>query len=338
MNKAAGENDGKNKLYIEPSSCCNLNCKMCFRNSWFEESIADMSDKTVSNVLELLKCDVCNSVFFGGMGEPLKHKDIFSMVAVATAYGKNAELITNATLLNANAVERLRDSGLDTLWVSMDGFSKESYENVRRGSLYDKIIENLEYFNKNRGTVKLGFTFVMMEENLSELEKINDFADRFGADFINLSHMIPSEPMKESNSIYKLPYRVDKMYRFDKNEKVEKPFDFCPFVNEGSCFIRQDGEVTACMQLLHNSYTYLYEEKRKVFSHSFGNINEMRLEDIWESEKYSAFRNRVLNFDFPCCTVCLGCDDRKENVTDCMYNESPTCGACLWSQGFIRCP
>ncbi len=326
------------KLYIEPTSCCNLNCKMCFRNNWFDERKDTMSEKTVANALKILNSGEYDSVFFGGMGEPLMHKDIFTMISAATSRGKKAELITNATLLNAESAEQLAECGLDILWVSMDGFSKQSYENVRRGSLYDKILENLEYFNKVRASVKLGLTFVMMNENLSELERINEFADRFGVEFINLSHVVPSQAIKESESVYELPYRVGKMYRFDKNESFKKELDHCPFVHDGCCFIRHDGEVTACMQLLHNSYTYLYEEKRKVFAYSFGNINESSLRDIWESDEYRAFRQRALNFEFPCCTVCLGCEDRAENRKDCMYNEAPTCGACLWAQGLIRCP
>ena len=326
------------KLYIEPSSFCNLNCKMCFRNNWFDETKSIMSQETVSKVLQLLNDGNYDSVFFGGMGEPLVHNDIFSMIESAASQGKKAELITNATLLNEETARHLINSKLDVLWVSMDGFSEESYESVRRGSIYNKIIENLEYFNKVRGNVKLGFTFVMMSENLCELDKINNFADRFNAEYINLSHVVPADALKENEAVYELPYRVGKMHRFDKSENFKKQADYCPFVHDGCCFIRHDGEVTACMQLLHNSYTYLFEEKRKVFSHSFGNINTTPLKDIWESEEYSAFRERVLNFEFPCCTICLGCDYRQENIKDCMYNDAPTCGACLWAQGFIRCP
>ena len=31
------------KLYIEPTTKCNLNCKMCFRHAWFDEPICDLS-------------------------------------------------------------------------------------------------------------------------------------------------------------------------------------------------------------------------------------------------------------------------------------------------------
>jgi MoaA/NifB/PqqE/SkfB family radical SAM enzyme len=92
------------------------------------------------------------------------------------------------------------------------------------------------------------------------------------------------------------------------------------------------------MQLLHSSYTYFYEEKREVMGKTFGNINKTPLGEIWNSEEYSMFRDKVRNFDFPDCTICDGCDDRLKNNKDCMYNEFPTCGACLWAQGIGRCP
>lgn len=42
--------DAIKKIYIEPTSACNLNCKMCFRNNWINEEIGVMSDDTLNNV------------------------------------------------------------------------------------------------------------------------------------------------------------------------------------------------------------------------------------------------------------------------------------------------
>ena len=69
-----------NKLYIEPTSLCNLNCTMCFRNNWFNEKCETMDSQTINNVLEILKTDICKNIFFGGMGEPLICKDIYNMI------------------------------------------------------------------------------------------------------------------------------------------------------------------------------------------------------------------------------------------------------------------
>ena len=311
---------------------------MCFRNNWFDEKYSVMGQKTAENLKHLLTSDVAGEVFFGGMGEPLLHSGIYEMVFLAKRNKMKAELITNATLLDVNASERLTEAGIDTVWISMDGFSKEKYEMIRRGSLFDKIISNIETFNRIRKSTKLGITFVIIKENLSELDKINEFADRYNIDFINLSHAVPSNELPESDSIYDLPYRTGKIHRFDKNVIYDKKHDYCPFIEDNVCFIRHDGGVFPCMQLLHNSYTYLYTEKRKSYAYSFGNINSNDIREIYNSDEYTDFRKRVKNFEFPCCTVCLGCDDRKENLKDCMYNEAPTCGACLWAQGLIRCP
>ena len=48
-------------------------------------------------------------------------------------------------------------------------------------------------------------------------------------------------------------------------------------------FVKSNGDVCPCMQLLHSSYTYLFEERRKVVSCSFGNVSENLLGDIWMS-------------------------------------------------------
>lgn len=325
------------KLYIELSSNCNLNCKMCFRNNWFDESYGLMSDFTVDRIKNEIKTGKFTTVFFGGMGEPLMHPALCGLVSTAHSCGKTVELITNATLLSREMSQKLAEAGLDCLWISMDGFSKESYEKIRRGSLFDRITDNIKAFNSVRGKTKLGLTFVMQRENEHELQSINAFADKVGADIINLSHAVPESPIEESEVIYEKNYPVGKMKRFSFTNEP-KLRDTCPFITEGSCFIKWDGSISPCMQLLHNCYTYLYTEKRKNYFKSYGNINTESLGTVWNSEEFVGFRQRVVNFDFPCCTVCLGCDDRLENITDCMYNESPTCGACLWAQGYIRCP
>jgi molybdenum cofactor biosynthesis enzyme MoaA len=44
--------------------------------------------------------------------------------------------------------ERLISAGLDTLWISMDGFDREEYEKIRLGGRFQKIAENIKEFNR----------------------------------------------------------------------------------------------------------------------------------------------------------------------------------------------
>jgi len=49
-------------------------------------------------------------------------------------------------------------------------------------------------------------------------------------------------------------------------------------------------------------------------------------------------RERLLAFDFSPCTICNSCDMADVNLEDCCGSPTPSCGGCLWAQGFIRCP
>jgi len=336
-----GENimDKIKKLYIEPTSACNLSCRMCFRHTWIDEEIGSMSDETVERVFDYISGYKPETVFFGGMGEPLVHRRITQMVKMASENCRNVELITNGTCLSAEMSKKLIENGLTRLWISMDGFSAEEYEKIRLGGRFETITKSIEMFNRLRnGTdVQLGITFVVMAENEAQLDLINDFADRYNVDIINVSHAIPGTANAGAREFYKKDIHVGKMQRYGKGFE-EKPCEYCPFVKEDMCFVKWDGSVVPCMQLLHSSTTFMFDLERKVYSHSFGNVNDTPLFEIYSGREYTGFRERVKTFDFPTCTFCEGCELREQNLEDCMYNEKPTCGACLWATGKVFCP
>jgi len=121
-------------------------------------------------------------------------------------------------------------------------------------------------------------------------------------------------------------------------EPLYRKQGYCRFVRENNVFIKWNGDVSPCMGLLHPSETYLHHKHRIIKSKSYGNISKHSLWDIWTSEPYACFRDRVRRFDFSPCISCGGCDMLKSNEEDCFQNEHPVCGACLWAQGFIQCP
>ena len=109
------------KLYLEPTSICNLNCRTCFRNNWFNEKQGMMSDEVLQNVYTYLnKSNELQSVMLAGMGEPLLHKKTVEIVNQISSSGKKAEILTNGTLLDEKTSDALIRAGLDTLWISCD--------------------------------------------------------------------------------------------------------------------------------------------------------------------------------------------------------------------------
>jgi len=83
---------------------------------------------------------------------------------------------------------------------------------------------------------------------------------------------------------------------------------------------------------------YLRGKTRLIHRHSYGNVLEKRLDDIWNSEDYAGLRRRVKNFEFSYCFRCSLCEYWEEGLTDCFGSPAPACGGCLWSEGVISCP
>jgi len=363
-----------NRLYIEPTSRCNLACRTCIRNTW-EEPMGDMDQETFDRVAgQLRRFPHLETVMFGGFGEPTAHPRVLEMVHAVKALGLRAEMTTNATLLDDALVEGLLRERLDTLWISLDGTTEESFETIRAGASLTKVLENLDRLARLNGgeghTIEVGIAFVVMKTNLRDVKHLDRLARSVGARRILVSHVLPySEAMeKEMLCLQTLtletftfaPGKTElSLPRIDVNNTTKETlFSLfqgfenltfmgnrvavdarrCRFIHGRTSFVRWDGRVSPCMGLLHSHRTYLYGLERRVRSHDFGDVRTGDLFDIWSSKAYADFREKVKAFDYSPCHVCGGCSLLEKNEEDCYGSTFPACGGCLWAQGIIQCP
>ncbi|HVO68399.1 MAG TPA: radical SAM protein [Aggregatilineaceae bacterium] len=85
------------KIYVEPTTLCNLDCVTCIRNVW-DEPMGRRRETTSRRVLEAVKQIWPRpNVFFGGLGEPLFHLRTPARIAQFKAIGARVDLITNGT-------------------------------------------------------------------------------------------------------------------------------------------------------------------------------------------------------------------------------------------------
>jgi MoaA/NifB/PqqE/SkfB family radical SAM enzyme len=315
------------------------------------------------------------TVFFGGLGEPLFHPRIAEMVTRVKSIGAAAELITNGTLLDEKRARRLIESGLDVLWVSIDGATPESYADVRLGAALPEVLGNLTRFRQlrpgsHRPRPQIGIAFVAMKRNIAELPEVIALGRRLGASRFMVSNVLPYTPEMDKETLYNraltdiaympspwLPHLS--LPKMEMSEFTQEAFrgalrsgcnvtfagnnlgganDACAFVEGGSTSIGWDGSVSPCLSLLHNHVTYLNGRERRMRHHVMGNVTERRLLDVWNDPSYVAYRQRVQGFGFAPCTFCGGCELIEENEEDCLGNTFPACGGCLWAQGIIQCP
>ena len=94
-------------LQIEPTSACNLNCKICMRRN-LERSPSFLSFDNFRRIL-----DSGNPRYVGlhGWGEPLLNQQLFEMIRYAESKGVSTSLTTNGTLVQEN-IDGIFGSGL----------------------------------------------------------------------------------------------------------------------------------------------------------------------------------------------------------------------------------
>jgi MoaA/NifB/PqqE/SkfB family radical SAM enzyme len=184
------------KVYIEPTIYCNLDCLTCIRNVW-NEKLGSMSRATYARILANLQTiEPRPRIFFGGLGEPLFHTDLVDWIAQAKAIGATVELITNGTLLSEEKARALIASGLDNVWISIDGATPESYADVRLGAHLPLVIENVIRLRRLRkgshfAKPEIDVAFVAMKRNIHELPAMLKLAQRLGARQFKVSNVLP---------------------------------------------------------------------------------------------------------------------------------------------------
>ena len=216
---------------------------------------------------------------------------------------------------------------------------------------------------------QLALAFVAMRENVADLDKLPRLANQLGAWEILVSNLVPHTAELEQEILYSrsltaCAYRASRwvpslsLPKLDYNSDTLAPIagafnstaslsvlgtslsdrnDYCRFAQEGFAAVRVDGEVSPCLSLLHDHPEYIRGRRKDVTHYSFGNIKRQPLAEIWDSPVFASFREGVRAFHFSPCTTCGGCERFPFNFEDCTGNGFPTCGGCLWAQGFVQC-
>jgi radical SAM protein with 4Fe4S-binding SPASM domain len=129
-----------------------------------------------------------------GLGEPMMHPRFFDMVEYATQQGVDVSCNSNFTLVNEARAERCVTSGLEVLNVSLDGATAESYEVIRVGARFDRVVRNIRRLQDARRrlcseTPNVVLTVVVMRRNLRELPGLVRLAYELSIRSIFVQHL-----------------------------------------------------------------------------------------------------------------------------------------------------
>lgn len=133
-------------IYIEPTNRCNLRCVMCPHSAvTMKEGFMEwgLFVKIVEDIASYHP-DAFIQLFY--VGESLLHPRILDMVELLKRSGMRIHLATNATLLTEEIARGLIDAPLDQITFSFEGTDKETYESIRIGAKYERVMENITRF------------------------------------------------------------------------------------------------------------------------------------------------------------------------------------------------
>ena len=362
------------KVYVEPTTRCNLDCAMCIRRAW-AGSIGDMPLDRFRRIVSGLAGASSRpiTVALAGYGEPLTHPDLFDMIGLSRDAGLGVELITNGFLVDRAVARTLCEAGVAQVTVSVDGGEQDSFE-AMRGAELSGALGGLEALVEARlhthAKMAIGIAAVATTRNVAALPGVVAEARRLKLEFVSISNVVAHTAEMASEALTgraawttSFPAegwqprlrvaRVDATAEtrgladalLDHGLTYPSPHvdaaawrDRCRFVHEGMLAVSWDGRVAPCLSLLHTHPELVNGQTRQVKSWTVANVDDHTLAEIRKDPAYRAFRHRVRAFDFPPCLTCGGCPLTETNEEDCYQTPFPSCGACLWAQGLVLCP
>jgi MoaA/NifB/PqqE/SkfB family radical SAM enzyme len=129
-------------ITIETTNICNAFCVFCPHSRMKRKQsimIPSLFEKIITEAKELGVKDVVLSFF----GEPLCDRDLFNRIAFAKKNGLRVTFYTNAILLNEEVAQKIIDSGVDRVCISLDSYSPEHYKKIRLVGKYDEVINGI---------------------------------------------------------------------------------------------------------------------------------------------------------------------------------------------------
>lgn len=200
---------------------CNLRCTMCMMShaSHLQQPLRRMPLDTFESLAHSVFWHV-NALSFTYGAEPLLHPDFARFLEIASAFRiPRIYAVTNGLLLNEDIARAAVKHSMNAIAVSIDAATKETYESIRIGGDWDRLLSNLQMLQRIKGESnsiwpRLELAFVMMRSNIRELPAFMDLAASLGAGAVNVIHMVPFAPLDtESESCSMVKETTNQMLR-----------------------------------------------------------------------------------------------------------------------------
>jgi MoaA/NifB/PqqE/SkfB family radical SAM enzyme len=272
---------------IEINRNCNINCVMC-NTSLSQRPQFNMDMELFEHAVQYTKGQWGGHTALHTIGEPLMNNKLPQYFELLRKHGVKIHLSTNALILHKH-LDMIIDYA-DIVYefrFSIDGSSKETYEKIRLGGSWDRLITNMEMFREKTEKTK-PFSRVKIGSIVSQ-----DVQHEMGHHLKFWSRYVPMD-MIDLNLVSGLS--PDNRYFLTRSilKKHIQPWPPCYMLFSSVLHILNDGRATPCCRDYQGDLTY-------------GNIRDSTPQELINCENVLELRRQHLENRIPKNSPCASC-------------------------------
>lgn len=304
-------------LYLEVTNRCNLLCETCPRTFEALEPPADMSWGLFTRIIDQVP-DVARVVLHG-VGEPMLVKSLPRMIRYLKDRGVYVLFNTNGTLLTPKQRQRLIETDLDELRVSLDAADARSFAAVRGRNFFDRIVRNVREFTtlqREAGitTPRVSLWLTGLRETIGQLPAFVRLADSMGVREVHLQRLVFDEPgygmARAGSSLFEC-LRAEESQAIEDATRVARDLgitlDASGATEPGLSLKRPDDPQpwSACRRPWSLMYFTAHGRAlpccvapfsaRGYETYTLGDATQQTLREIWNDPAYQQFRGELLS-------------------------------------------
>ena len=285
---------------IDIMGSCNLSCKYCAQGQGMNHQ--PMKRLSVNGFKKIIRSilPVAQKITFSNWSEPFLNKDIFEIVKHIKSYSRHIVVGTssNANHFTEDMADRLIDSDMDWLFISMSGTTNEIYRRYHQNGDVHKIYQTLKYISdakKRRNSEKpdIHIGYLQFPFNYTSLRtfrrSLEEELDKYEVDE-KFSSVVSNYGCLSGSNLS----LADRIRLYGDTPVADSPlylkYECTRIFNQPA--IRCDGTVFPCCAVSYDKDS------------GFGNLFEETFEAIWNSQRYREFRDSFRKNQNAICNDC----------------------------------
>jgi MoaA/NifB/PqqE/SkfB family radical SAM enzyme len=272
-------------LLIESTNSCNAMCSMC-AFPFMKRQKGYMSQEVFEKIVEDASRSGIELINLQSMGEPLLDRKFFERVRLIKQHGLKVMFHTNGSLLDKEKAGLTLEAGVDMVSISIDAFTKETYERIRRGLSLEEVVKNVTNLMEMKKRQKrqlpiVKLNYALLDENAHEVSAFYNFWHK-KVDHVNV------------NLAMDWAGQLDVKSHLSLHITNHPPFlNPCEVLWE-EMVVLWDGRVSLCCLDYEGSVI-------------MGDLKNQSIIEVWLGKKLQRYRNEMLEAgrsSLPLCNTC----------------------------------